>query len=342
MRKAIKAIQIGVGAMGTLAVRYMIDHGVTIVGAVDIDPEKIGMDIGEKAGIGALGIKIEASLDNILKTTKADIAVIMTQTSVPDVYPYLKVCAENKINVVTISEDWYWPWRTCPEMADEINELARKNGVSILATGIQDVHWSNLAVILASSCHNMKSIKGHNIAFLDELGAEVAKESFAGCTLEEFEAIMAEEKDLRAMAYTEVLYCIAHEMRLKVIKETPSRKPIFAKESGYLSSIDLHFKQGDIIGMNDKCVLETEEGIEISGDWYLKPYETGETAINKWVVEGEPIMDLVTTDMHGECTTSICAINRIPDVINSEPGFWTVADMPKPIYHSKPFEDYIK
>lgn len=342
MSKFIKAISIGVGAMGTLAARYMTDHGVTIVGAVDIDPRNQGVDIGEKAGIGTLGVKIEAKLEDVIKRTKADIAVIMTQTSVPDVYPYIRLCAENKINVVTISEDWYWPWRTCPAMADEINTLAKKNGVSILATGIQDVHWSNLAVVLASSCHNLKAVKGVNTAFLDELGAEVAKESFAGCTIDEFEAIMAQEKDLRAMAYTEVLYCIAHEMRLTVTKEIPSRKPIFAKEDGYLSSIDLHFKVGDIIGMNDKCILETAEGIEVSGDWYLKPSETGETAINQWTVEGEPTLDLVTTDMHGECTTSICAVNRIPDVLNAEPGFWTVADMPKPVYHSKPFGDYLK
>jgi 4-hydroxy-tetrahydrodipicolinate reductase len=342
MSKSITAISIGIGAMGTLAVRYMTDHGVKIVGAVDHDPEKLGIDIGEKAGIGKLGVKTEAGLEDVLKRTKADIAVIMTQTSVPDVYPYLKLCAENGINVVTISEDWYWPWRTRPDMADEIDALAKKNGVTILATGIQDVHWSNLAVILSSSCHNLKAIRGLNIAFLDELGEEVAKESFAGFALEEFEAVMAQEKDLRAMAYTEVLYCIAYEMRLTVSKEIPSRKPIFAKEDGYLSSIDLHYKKGDIIGMNDKCVLETEEGVEISGDWYLKPSETGETAINRWIVEGEPTLDLVTADMHGECTTSICAVNRIPDVLNSKPGFRTVADMPKPVYRSKPFEDYIK
>ena len=340
--KQIRAISVGVGAMGSLAVRYMTDHGVTIVGAVDNNPAKLGKDVGEVAGIKKLGVKIGNDLEALLKTTSADVAVVMTQTSVPEVYPYLKTFIEHKINVVTISEDWYWPWRTYPKLGDEIDALAKKQGVVVMATGIQDVHWSNLAVVLASSCHNLKSVRGTNVAFLDELGAEVAKESFAGYTMEEFNAAMAKEKDLRAMAYTEVLYCIASEMRLTVTKETPGRQPIIGKQDVYLKSLDLHLKKGDIIGMHDSVVLETKEGIVLSGDWYLKPKEGSEDAINKWEVEGEPYLDLVTTDMHGECTTAICAVNRIPDVLNATPGFKTPANMPKPIYHSKPFAEYVK
>ncbi|TEB18037.1 hypothetical protein Psfp_00161 [Pelotomaculum sp. FP] len=342
MSKKINAVSVGIGAMGTLAVRYMIDHGVTIVAAVDIDPALQGIDIGERAGIAPLGVKIESDLAAVIKRTALDVAVIMTKTPVPEVYPEIKLCVENKINVVTISEDWYWPWRTCPEMADEIDALAKANGVSVLATGIQDVHWSNLGVLLASSCHNLKAIHGTNIAFLDELGPEVAKEAFVGYTVDEFNEMLAKEQDLRAMAYTEVLYCMAHEMRLKVIKENASRKPIFAKQDVYLGCIDTHVKKGGIIGMNDCVELQTEEGILLTGDWRAKVKESGEDAINKWVVEGEPVLDIVTTDMHGECTTSIGAVNRIPDVINAEPGLLTVADMPKPIYHSKLFGDYIK
>ena len=341
MSKEIRAIQIGVGAMGSLSVRYMHDHGVKIVGASDINPDLIGKDVGEVANIGKLGVLIEGDTIALIDKTDANIAVIMTQTPVPDVYPYIKRCVENKINVVTISEDWYWPWRTCPEMADEINALAKKNGVSVLASGIQDVHWSNLAVVLSSSVHNLREINGINIAFLDGLGAEVAREACYGFTQEEFDATIEGVSDFRAMAYTEVLYCIAHELRLHVLKENAGRKPCYAKQEVYLESVDKRVEKGGIIGINDWVELITEEGIKLTGNWSCKAAEDGEVASNTWIAKGEPDLDLVTTDMHGEVTTSIAAVNRIPDVMNAAPGLFTVADMPKPIYHSQPFSEYV-
>lgn len=344
MNKKIKAIVIGIGAMGSIAISYMRDHGVEIVGAMDNDPKIIGMDAGEKAGIGPIGIIIEDDIEAVIrKNPDTDIVIISTQTSVPDVYPYMKICAENKINAITISEDWYWPWRTYPEMADEVDAIAKANHVTLLASGIQDVHWSNMAVILASSSHKVKSIRGTNFCPLEEFGPEVANESYAGWSMEAFNAAMAEEKNLRAMAYTEVLYCIAHELHLTVTKETPIRKPVIAKGDVYLDCLDLHLHKGDIIGMNDYVELETAEGILISGDWYMKITEEGEMPINKWEIEGEPNLDMITSNMHGEVTTSIIAVNRIPDVLNNTNyGFKTVADMPKPIYYTKPFAEYIK
>lgn len=340
--KSIKAIQIGVGAMGKLAIRYMTDHGVEIVGAIDNHDEIIGKDVGVLAGISELGVKVEKDLQDLFdRGIEADIAIVMTQTLVTDVYPYLKACAMHKMDVITISEDWYWPWRTEPAIADEMDAIAKEYGVSVLATGIQDVHWSNFAVILASSCHNLTEINGQNFAFLDELGAEVAKEGCYGWTQEEFDKMMAETEDFRAMAYTEVLYCIAHELHLHVTEEKAGRTPQYARQEVYLPSMDMKVGVGGIIGMNDWVELYTEEGIKLSGNWILKAKEDGDEAYNRWQVKGEPDLDMTTSDMHGECTTSIVAINRIPDVLNARPGLLTVADMVKPIYHAEPFAAYV-
>ena len=94
--KTIKAIQIGVGAMGRLAIRYMTDHGVEITGAVDSSAELIGKDAGTVAGIPELGVAVEGDLQAMLdRGVEADIAIVMTQTPVVDVFPYTQgVCYE--------------------------------------------------------------------------------------------------------------------------------------------------------------------------------------------------------------------------------------------------------
>ena len=42
----IRAIQYGCGKMSIHTMQFMLDHGVDIVGALDINPDVIGKDIG--------------------------------------------------------------------------------------------------------------------------------------------------------------------------------------------------------------------------------------------------------------------------------------------------------
>ena len=64
--------------------------------------------------------------------------------------------------------------------------------------------------------------------------------------------------------------------------------------------------------------------------------------LNRTVVEGEPNLDLVTTDKHGEMTTTASMLNRIPDVLNAGPGLKTVADLSMPYLKVKPLGDYLE
>lgn len=56
----VRAIVYGVGAMGSILTRLLLDKGVQIVGAVGRSPEKVGRDLGEVAGLGRLlGVAVE-------------------------------------------------------------------------------------------------------------------------------------------------------------------------------------------------------------------------------------------------------------------------------------------
>ena len=87
MERKVKVVQYGVGKMSLYTMRYVYEKDGEIVGAVDINPNVIGKDIGEILGTENKGVKVVSSENarQMLEETKPDIVIVTTMSLIKDV-----------------------------------------------------------------------------------------------------------------------------------------------------------------------------------------------------------------------------------------------------------------
>ena len=76
----IKVLHVGLGPIGTGIVRQVAARkGMKVVGAVDIDPAKIGRDLGDVAALDRpLKVKVSGDLRKAIKSARPDVVVLST------------------------------------------------------------------------------------------------------------------------------------------------------------------------------------------------------------------------------------------------------------------------
>ena len=134
---------------------------------------------------------------------------------------------------------------------------------------------------------------------------------------------------------------LAQKLGLTVVSQTQKCVPTTYPTDIASSTLGMTVPAGNATGMSAVVTTETAEGIVIESECIGKVYGPDEFDKNEWTVMGEPETTIVVNRPATVELTCASVVNRIPDVINSKPGFVPTSQMPEPTYRVKKLDDYI-
>lgn len=333
----IKFVQYGCGKMSLYTMRYAIEKGYELVGAVDVNPNIVGKDVSCVLGCEDMGIKITHAdnAEEMLREVKPDIVIITTMSLMKDVKDSLLLCARLGINAITTCEEAFYPFNSSPKLTMEIDELAKENKCTITGSGYQDAFWGNLIATLVGANANVKKIKGSSSYNVEDYGIALARAHGAGLTVKEFEENVAASDNISDSERQKLIDSgdflpsymwntngwLCDKLGYHVVRQSQKCVPQFNDEDIESSTLNMVVKKGTCTGMSAVVTTETLEGVVIESECIGKVYSNKDYDCNNWTVIGEPDTNMIINRPSTVELTCATVVNRIEDVINSAYGF---------------------
>ena len=338
----------GFGAMGSGIAKVLLrKKGVDIVGVCDIHPERVNRSIYDILGVeknGRPDVVVCSEIEKVVHDANCDICVLATDSFTRKAFDKIKYVVGQKVNVISTAEEMSYPKAQEPELAAEIDRLAKANGVSVLGTGINPGLMMDLLAICLTGCMtDVESVTCRRVNSLSPFGPAVMEEQGVGLTVDAFNKGVADGTLAGHVGFAESVGIIAEALGWKVDKFEQQMKPI-------VTSVDRKSPYGfaaagDVAGVNmtGQGYVDGEVKIDMIHPQQIEPEMEGTHTGDYIVLKGTPEVNMaINPEVDGGIGTIAMVVNMIPHVINARPGLKTMLDLPVPRAIMGDYRDYIE
>lgn len=330
----IRVIQWGLGAMGSGMAKLILEKdGLQLVGAIDTRPEYAGKDVGSILGLGReLGVKVQATPDGLLDPNVADIVVIATTSWTAQQMPQLRQILGSGLNCISIAEEMASPEAQSPELATELDQLAKANNVSVLGTGVNPGFVLDLLVVtLSGVCHKVDRIEASRVNDLSPYGPTVMATQGVGITPEAFKEGVANGSIVGHVGFPESIRMISDALGLGVDRVVETREPIVSKVLREAAHVTV--QPGMVAGCKHIAVgyAGDKAVVKLVHPQQVHPHLEGQSTGDYINIYGTPDIVMSTgPEIAGGIATQGLAVNMIPHVVQASPGLKNMLDLPAP------------
>jgi len=327
----IKVIQFGLGPIGVRAARLAAaKRGMKLVGAVDVDPAKVGRDVGELDGGQPLGVKVTADVKALLRKARPDVALHTTSSSFKAVAPQLELLAKAGCSAVSSTEEMLFPALKNRALAARLDRLARSRRVVLLGTGVNPGFVMDTVALLATAvCYDVRAVRVERRVDAGTRRLPLQKKVGAGISVEEFN----ERKAWRAIGHVglpESLALVAHGLGWKVERIEEQLQPVIAARD--LKTQYLEVKAGQVAGIHNsgRVISGGRERVSLDLQMYVGCEEPGDRVM----LDSDPPIDVrFAGGVAGDWATAAMLVNmaaRAVEVAETNPGLRLMTEMTLP------------
>jgi hypothetical protein len=346
----LKVVVWGTGNVGRPAIRAVLSHrDLDLVGVIVSNKNKVGLDAGEIAGVGATGVKatddwrsvLDAGADAVIYSATADTRPVEAMGD-------LLACLEAGINVVSCGLYFFLHPASSPQEAlKPVAEACAKSGASLFVSGI-DPGWvmDMLPVVLSGAVSGIREIRTReifNYALYDQ--PQVVREviGFGGSMdalplmLHDFAIEMVWAPMVRLVA--EGLGKPVEKLEVKV-ERLPLERTIDVPGMGVFEAGTQGAFRFEVLGYHGGHPLYALEHVtriddECAPHW---PYPPEGRGCHQVIISGDPDLHVSVHahDHHepgvaggGNSSAASWVVNALPAVCKARPGIVTVLDLPR-------------
>ena len=330
---AIRIMHYGLGPIGIGILRQVAARkGFKVVGGIDIDPAKVGKDLGEIAGLDRrLRVQVVDDPVAAIKKTRPDVVVLCTHSSLQAVTPQIETVLRLRVPIVSTTEELAYPYRTHRSLARKIDALARKAKVAIVGTGVNPGFVMDaLPIMLTGVCERVDAVRIDRVQDAGVRRLPFQQKIGAGLTVAQFEELVA-AGTVRHVGLTESIAMIADALGWRMRKITDTIEPKVAEVR--VASDYLTVKAGLVCGLVQDGIGYREDStpaITLHMEAYLGAPESYDAV----TITGHPnLTSRVEGGFHGDLATASIAVNTIPKILTAPPGLRTMRDMALPSFY---------
>ncbi|MFL5803481.1 MAG: dihydrodipicolinate reductase [Roseiflexaceae bacterium] len=323
---AISVVCFGLGPIGLRVARLVLARpGVQIVGAVDVDPQKTGRDLGELLGGTAIGVTVSADAAAILNAARPEVVLHATSSSLARVTPQLLTIAGAGVNVVSTCEELAYPWTAQPQLAAELDAAARRAGITLLGTGINPGYAMDaLPLMLTAPCASIDAVRVLRVVDAGKRRGPLQHKIGAGMTSAAFEAGVR-TGTIRHVGLPESLHMLATSLGWHLDRSEDTIAPVLAEQQ--ITTEFVAIEPGQVAGVQQiaRGFIGEREVLRLE----LRMYVGAPDPQDSIEIDGDPpVRTTIAGGLHGDVATAALVVNAIPSVIRAGPGLASMAEVP--------------
>jgi len=331
MRK-LNVVSFGVGVIGSLTAKFILEEKkkrLNLVGAYDIDPKKVGKDLGAVIGLDhTAGIRVSDNLDSVL-AEDVDVAIHTTSSYLKGAYPQIESIVTHGVDVVSSCEELSYPYIVDRQLSTRLDLLAKKHGATVLGTGINPGFLMDaLPIALTAPCKNIRRIRISRRMNAATRRIPFQKKVGAGLTKEEFQSAIKNNQISGHVGLEQSVTMLADAIGWKLNRVEIGRvEPVIAERQtseGYVK-----IPAGRVTGVKQSArgLVRGDPLIELN----FAAFVGSEEEYDQVEIEGTPPVNCrISPCVHGDHGTVAMLVNMVPKVASAQSGLLTMKDMQLP------------